>query len=50
MNSSKKIYVVSIFGRQSSGKSYLLNRIFGTRFAVAASRCTDGIWASLAFL
>jgi GTPase Era involved in 16S rRNA processing len=47
MNLNEKIYVISIIGRQSSGKSYLLNRLFGTRFTVAASRCTDGIWASI---
>jgi len=40
--------VVAIIGRQSSGKSYLLNRLFGTRFDVAAHRCTDGIWMSFA--
>ncbi|CDW80962.1 UNKNOWN [Stylonychia lemnae] len=39
--------VVCIVGRQSSGKSYGLNRIFGTRFNVAATRCTDGIWMSV---
>lgn len=41
--------VVSIVGRQSSGKSYILNRLFGTRFNVAAERCTDGIWMSVGF-
>jgi hypothetical protein len=40
------IFVISIVGRQSSGKSYILNRLFGTRFNVAANRCTDGIWMS----
>ena len=45
-NWKDEIYVVSIVGRQSSGKSYLLNRLFGTRFNVAANRCTDGIWIS----
>ena len=40
------VFVVSIIGRQSSGKSYMLNRLFGTRFNVAANRCTDGIWMS----
>ena len=39
--------VISIIGRQSSGKSYLLNRLAGTRFDVAAQRCTDGIWMSI---
>ena len=44
---NKGISVVSIVGRQSSGKSYVMNRIFGTRFSVAAERCTDGIWMSV---
>ena len=44
------IRVVSIIGRQSSGKSYLLNRLFGTRYDVAAQRCTEGLWMSLAFV
>ena len=44
------IKIVGVIGRQSTGKSYLMNRIFRTRFAVAAGRCTDGIWMSYAFL
>jgi hypothetical protein len=39
--------VVSIMGKQSSGKSYLMNQLFGSRFDVASSRCTDGIWMSV---
>ena len=27
-----------------------MNRIFGTRFNVAATRCTDGIWMSVVHL
>ncbi|CDW83834.1 UNKNOWN [Stylonychia lemnae] len=46
MSTTNDIKVVSIVGRQSSGKSYVMNRIFGTRFNVAATRCTDGIWMS----
>ena len=41
------ISVISIVGKQSGGKSYVMNRLFGTRFNVAASRCTDGIWMSI---
>lgn len=37
-------------GRQSSGKSYLLNRIFGTRFGVSSARCTDGIWLGISLI
>lgn len=44
------ISVVSMVGKQSSGKSYMLNRLFGTRFNVAGTRCTDGIWMSMSFL
>jgi hypothetical protein len=47
---AKKLKVVSIIGRRSSGKSYLLNRLFGTRFNVATERCTDGLWMSMAVL
>ena len=45
----RDIRVISIIGKQSSGKSYLLNKLFGCRFDVSAERCTDGIWMSLAF-
>ncbi len=38
--------IVSIMGSQSTGKSYLMNRLFGSRFSVASTRCTDGIWIS----
>ena len=44
---SEPIMVVSVMGAQSTGKSYLMNRIFGTRFTVASSRTTIGIWMSL---
>ena len=47
MKTNSDIKVVSIVGRQSSGKSYVMNRLFGTRFNVSATRCTDGIWMSL---
>ena len=42
--------VVSIFGPQSSGKSTLLNYLFGCKFLTSAGRCTRGIYASLAKL
>jgi GTPase Era involved in 16S rRNA processing len=44
---TKKTIVVSIMGAQSTGKSYLLNRVFGTRFTVASCRTTIGVWMSL---
>ena len=46
-NYKGSVKVISIVGRQSSGKSYVMNRFFGTRFNVASSRCTDGIWLSM---
>jgi len=46
-NADKKIIVVSVMGAQSTGKSYLMNRLFGTRFTVSSSRTTIGIWISL---
>ena len=47
----KKFGMVAILGCQSSGKSTLLNKLFGTKFPVMdASKgrytCTDGIWVS----
>lgn len=46
----KPIKVIGIVGRQSSGKSYFMNRLTGSRFNVASTRCTDGIWMSLAYI
>nr|ANH79230.1 VLIG1 [Macrobrachium rosenbergii] len=43
----KKIFVLSVLGIQSSGKSTLLNTMFGLQFAVAAGRCTRGVFAQL---
>lgn len=34
-------------GKQSTGKSFLLNHIFGTAFDSSGGRCTDGIWMSV---
>ena len=42
-----KPYVVTILGPQSSGKSTLLNFLFGARFHVSAGRCTKGLNAML---
>ena len=43
----KKIFVVSVLGIQSSGKSTLLNTMFGLQFAVSAGRCTRGVYMQL---
>ena len=42
-----EVKVICTMGRQSLGKSYLLNRLFGTRFNVDSKRCTDGLWMSM---
>ncbi|KAM3915637.1 interferon-induced very large GTPase 1-like [Leptodactylus fuscus] len=43
----KKLYVLSVLGIQSSGKSTLLNAMFGLQFAVSAGRCTRGAFMQL---
>ena len=42
-----KIFVISVLGIQSSGKSTLLNTMFGLDFSVSAGKCTRGAFASL---
>ncbi|CAI5731906.1 unnamed protein product [Peronospora destructor] len=42
--------VVTSMGKQSTGKSYFLNHLASTSFAISGSRCTDGAWMSLRFL
>ena len=44
---NKKVYIVSILGIQSSGKSTLLNTMFGLQFPVSAGRCTKGAFMQL---
>ena len=44
---SKKLFVLSILGVQSSGKSTLLNTMFGLQFNVSAGRCTRGAFVRL---
>ena len=41
------IKVVSSMGKQSSGKSYLLNHLSGSLLDVAGGRCTDGVWMTV---
>ena len=42
-----KIFVLSVLGIQSTGKSTLLNTMFGLRFNVSAGRCTRGAYIQL---
>eukprot|EP00347_Sterkiella_histriomuscorum_P007052 403350432 len=41
------IFVISIIGPQSSGKSLLLNFLFGTQFQSSEGRCTKGVYGSI---
>jgi len=43
----KKVLAISIIGPQSSGKSTLLNYLFGCQFATSSGRCTKGIYGTL---
>ena len=43
----QSINVISVLGIQSTGKSTLLNTIFGLRFNVSAGRCTRGAYFQL---
>lgn len=44
---SDRMLAISIIGPQNSGKSTLLNYMFGTLFDVREGRCTRGIYGSL---
>ncbi|XP_030595640.1 interferon-induced very large GTPase 1-like [Archocentrus centrarchus] len=41
------VFVLSVLGLQSSGKSTMLNTMFGLQFAVSAGRCTKGAFMQL---
>ncbi|XP_051735099.1 interferon-induced very large GTPase 1-like [Ctenopharyngodon idella] len=43
----QRVFVLSILGIQSSGKSTMLNAMFGLQFAVSAGRCTRGAFMQL---
>ena len=47
MNKSPKIFVLTVLGTQSTGKSTLLNTMFGVQFPVSAGRCTKGAFMQL---
>ncbi|XP_070281501.1 interferon-induced very large GTPase 1-like [Myotis yumanensis] len=44
---NKRLFVLSVLGLQSSGKSTLLNALFGLQFKVSAGRCTRGAYMQL---
>ncbi|XP_036845289.1 interferon-induced very large GTPase 1-like [Oncorhynchus mykiss] len=47
VDSNSKIRVITVLGVQSTGKSTLLNTMFGVQFAVSSGRCTRGAFMLL---
>ena len=47
IGSDKKLFVISVLGIQSSGKSTLLNTMFGINFPVSSGRCTRGVFMQM---
>ena len=43
----KRLFVISVLGIQSTGKSTMLNTMFGLQFNVSAGRCTRGAFMQL---
>ncbi|XP_047426869.1 interferon-induced very large GTPase 1-like [Mugil cephalus] len=43
----QRVFVLSVLGVKSSGKSTMLNAMFGLQFAVSAGRCTKGAFMQL---
>ncbi|XP_035380942.1 interferon-induced very large GTPase 1-like [Electrophorus electricus] len=43
----QRVFVLSVLGIQSSGKSTMLNAMFGLQFAVSAGRCTRGAFMQM---
>nr|XP_046234324.1 up-regulator of cell proliferation-like [Scatophagus argus] len=47
MQSNSKLKVITVIGAENSGKSTLLNTMFGARFAVSKGTCTRGAFIQL---
>ena len=45
--SNPQVFVLSVLGLQSTGKSTMLNTLFGVQFSVSAGRCTRGAFMQL---
>ena len=43
----KRLFILSVLGIQSTGKSTLMNTMFGLQFTVSAGRCTRGAFFQL---
>lgn len=44
---NSRLSVISVLGNQSTGKSTLINTMFGVQFAVGAGRCTRGAFMQM---
>jgi ABC-type cobalamin/Fe3+-siderophores transport system ATPase subunit len=42
----EKVFVISVLGPLSSGKSTLLNFLFGCNFKASEGRCTKGVYGT----
>ncbi|XP_054850103.1 interferon-induced very large GTPase 1-like [Eublepharis macularius] len=47
LRSRSRMFVITVLGVQSTGKSTLLNTMFGLQFAVSSGRCTRGAFMTL---
>ena len=47
LTNNSTLFILSVLGIQSTGKSTLLNTLFGVRLAVSAGRCTRGAYFQL---
>ena len=47
MLGDKRLFILSVLGIQSTGKSTLLNTMFALQFAVSAGKCTRGAFIQL---
>ncbi|XP_043927941.1 up-regulator of cell proliferation-like [Protopterus annectens] len=47
VGADKHVFVLTVLGVQSTGKSTLLNTMFGLQFAVSSGRCTKGAFMQL---
>lgn len=43
---NEKVAIITVFGPQSSGKSTLLNFLFGCEFGTSEGRCTKGAYGT----
>ena len=47
-HNDNRVVVISSMGKQSTGKSYMLNHLSGSCFDdTSGGRCTDGVWMTV---